>query len=104
MNNVKFFISSYSIILIIWRNFTQEYFYICFIWHLIFKILISFKESILYTVDKQFGLIVTLMIIGLGLTQIQQDSDTFYIGLGWGTIAMASIWLIVKIIKDFRKK
>ena len=54
--------------------------------------------------DKQFGLIVILIILGLGLTQIRQDPDTFYIGLGWGTVIMASIWLVVKIIRDFKKQ
>ena len=55
-------------------------------------------------VDKQFGAAVTLIIIGLGLTQIGQGSDTFYMGLGWGTVSIACIWLVVKIIKDYKKK
>ena len=58
----------------------------------------------LHMVDKQFGAAVTLIIIGLGLTQIEQGSDTFYMGLGWGTVSIACIWLVVKIIKDYKKK
>lgn len=58
----------------------------------------------IHVVDKQFSLIVILMLIGLGLTQIRSESDAFYTGLGLGTVGMASVWLIIKIIHDYRKK
>ena len=52
--------------------------------------------------DKQFAFAVILIIMGFGITQINQD-DPFFGGLGYGTIMMAAIWIVFRIIKDLKK-
>lgn len=52
--------------------------------------------------DKQFALAVILIIMGFGMTQINQD-DPFFVGLGYGTVGMAAIWIVFRIIKDLKK-
>ena len=46
---------------------------------------------------------VMFMLMGFVLTQLQPP-DPFYVGLGLGTITMACIWLVVRIIRDHRKR
>ena len=46
---------------------------------------------------------VLFMLMGFVLTQLQPP-DPFYVGLGIGTIAMACIWLLVRITRDYRKR
>ena len=54
--------------------------------------------------DKQFAFAVILIILGVGLTQINNGDDSFFPGLGVGTIAIAAIWIVKIIIKDLKKK
>ena len=53
--------------------------------------------------DKQFAFAVILIILGFGLTQLEQDSDPFLSGLGVGTIVIASVWIVFRIIKELKK-
>jgi len=55
-------------------------------------------------VDKQFAAAVVLIIFGFALTQIgQSDGDNaFLAGLGIGTIAIASFWIVLRIISDVK--
>ena len=53
---------------------------------------------------KQEAMAVILILFGLGLTQLEGGNDPFYIGAGVGTVAMASLWLVILIVKDFKKK
>ena len=56
-------------------------------------------------VDKQFAAAVVLMIFGFAMTQMGQDesgANTFLIGLGVGTIVIAAVWIVVRIIYDIR--
>jgi len=53
--------------------------------------------------DRQFAFAVILLILGLGLTQIRQDGDPFLAGLGVGTMAMAAIWIVIRIARDLKK-
>lgn len=53
--------------------------------------------------DRQFAFAVVLIILGFGLTQVEQDGDPFLSGLGAGTIAIAAIWIVVRIIKDLKR-
>lgn len=52
--------------------------------------------------DKQFAVAVVLIILGFGITQVDQN-DAFLSGLGFGTVAMAAVWIAFRIIKDIRR-
>ncbi len=53
--------------------------------------------------DKQFAGAVILILVGLGLTQVKQDGDPFLAGIGIGTIAIAAIWVGIRIMKDLKR-
>lgn len=53
--------------------------------------------------DKQYAFAVILIILGLGLSQ-SGDSNPFYSGLGVGIIAMGSLWVAIRLIKEIKKK
>lgn len=43
-----------------------------------------------------------LLLLGVGLTQLQ-PSQPHYIGAGIGIIAVGAAWLIIRIIRDYKK-
>lgn len=54
--------------------------------------------------DKQFAAAVILIIFGFAMTQMgQNDSSSFLTGLGVGTIIIASVWIVRRIISDIKK-
>ena len=57
--------------------------------------------------DKQFAAAVVLIIFGFALTQIGQSNDagtaSFLSGLGIGTVAIASFWIVVRIVRDIKR-
>ncbi len=53
--------------------------------------------------DKQYAFAVIFIILGLGLSQ-SGDSNPFYSGLGVGIIAMGSVWVAIRLIKEIKKK
>ncbi len=53
--------------------------------------------------DKQYAFAVILIILGVGLSQ-SGDSDPFLSGLGIGIVAMGSIWVAIRLIKEIKKK
>lgn len=53
--------------------------------------------------DKQYAFSVILILIGIGLSQYG-GSDPFFVGIGIGTASIASVWLVIRIIKEFKKK
>ena len=55
------------------------------------------------TVDKQYAFAVILIILGLGLNQ-SGSSDPFYSGLGMGIVAMGTLWVAIRLIKEVKKK
>lgn len=54
-------------------------------------------------VDKQFAAAVILILLGLGIMQFDQGDETFFSGMGLGTIVIASVWIAIRIIKEFKK-
>ena len=54
-------------------------------------------------VSKQNMIAVVMILLGVGLTQMK-PAQPFTIGLGVGTIAIASFWIILLIIKELKKK
>ena len=57
----------------------------------------------MHYVDKQYALAVILIILGLGLFQ-SGSSNPFYSGLGIGIIAMGTFWVLIRLIKEIKKK
>jgi len=55
-------------------------------------------------VDKKDIFATIIILAGLGLTQLEGGTSPFYVGLGIGTIIMASVWIIFRIIKEYKKK
>ncbi len=53
--------------------------------------------------DKKDAIAVILILAGLGTTQLGGGPEGFYVGLGWGTIGIASIWLAISIRKELKK-
>lgn len=53
-------------------------------------------------VDKQFAFAVILIILGFGLTQAGGEDEPFLAGLGFGLVVMASVWIAVRIVHDYR--
>ncbi|MBI1663827.1 MAG: hypothetical protein IS860_10165 [Nitrosopumilus sp.] len=53
--------------------------------------------------DKQYAFAVILIILGLGLNQ-SGSSDPFYSGLGMGIVAMGTLWVAIRLIKEVKKK
>lgn len=51
--------------------------------------------------DKQFAMAVILIIIGVGLTQLGEE---VYLGAGVGTVAMASVWIVLLIVRDLKRR
>ncbi len=54
-------------------------------------------------VNRQEMFAAILLLLGVGLTQLQ-PSQPHYIGAGVGTIAVGAAWLIIRIIRDYKKK
>lgn len=54
-------------------------------------------------VSKQNMVAVMLILLGVGLTQLKPQ-EPFTIGLGVGTIAIASMWIVLLIVRDLKKK
>ncbi len=64
-------------------------------------------------VDKQFAAAVILVIFGFALMQMgggEQAQDgagqgmPFLAGLGVGTVAIASFWIILRIVSDIKSR
>ena len=53
--------------------------------------------------DKQYAIAVMTIILGLGVNQAG-SSDSFLNGLGIGIIAMGTIWVAIRLIKELKKK
>jgi hypothetical protein len=54
-------------------------------------------------VSKQNMIAVMLILLGVGMTQFKPD-EPFVVGLGVGTIAIASMWIVFLIMRDLKKK
>ncbi len=53
--------------------------------------------------DKQYDIAVILIILGLGLYQ-SGSTNPFFGCLGIGIIAMGSFWVLIRLIKELKKK
>lgn len=53
--------------------------------------------------DMQFGLAVVVILLGLGLTQIEGGESGFFLGASWGTIGMGCLWVTIRAYKSYKK-
>ena len=53
--------------------------------------------------SKQYMIAVMLILLGVGMTQYKPDVS-FIVGLGMGTIAISSLWIVISIARDLKKK
>ncbi len=54
--------------------------------------------------DMQFGIATVVIILGLGITQIDGGQNEFYAGAGWGTVAMGCLWVAIRVYKSYKKR
>jgi L-asparagine transporter-like permease len=54
-------------------------------------------------VSKQNMIAVILILLGVILTQLKPQQP-FTVGLGVGTIVIASLWIVLLIVRDLKKK
>ncbi len=54
--------------------------------------------------DMQFGIAVVVILLGLGLTQIEGGESGFFVGAAWGTIGMGCLWVALRAYKSFKKR
>ena len=52
--------------------------------------------------DMQFGIAVVVILLGLGLTQM--EGGGFLLGAAWGTIAMGCVWVSIRTYKSYKKR
>ena len=54
--------------------------------------------------DMQFGIATIVIILGLGITQIDGGQNEFFAGAGWGTVVMGCLWVAIRVYKSYKKK
>ncbi len=54
--------------------------------------------------DMQFGIATVVIILGLGLTQIEGGESGFILGAAWGTIVMGCFWVAFRAYKSYKKR
>ena len=54
--------------------------------------------------DMQFGIATVVIILGLGITQINGGQNEFFVGAGWGTVIMGCFWVAVRVYKSYKKR
>lgn len=54
--------------------------------------------------DIQYGIAVIVILLGLGLTQIEVGESGFMLGAAWGTIAMGCLWVAIRAFKSYKKR
>ena len=54
--------------------------------------------------DMQFGIATVVIILGLGVTQIDGGQNEFFAGAGWGTVAMGCLWVAIRMYKSYKKR
>ena len=52
----------------------------------------------------QFGIAVVVILLGLGLTQMEGGESGFLLGAAWGTIGMGCVWVSIRAYKSYKKR
>ncbi len=54
--------------------------------------------------DMQFAIATIVIILGLGITQIDGGQNEFFAGAGWGTVAMGCLWVAIRAYKSYKQR
>lgn len=54
--------------------------------------------------DMQYAFAVIVILLGLGLTQMEGSENEFFLGAAWGTIAIGCFWVAIRAYKSYKKK
>ncbi len=54
--------------------------------------------------DMQFGIATIVIILGLGLITLDGAENEFFVGAGWGTVAMGCFWVAIRVYKSYKKR
>ncbi len=54
--------------------------------------------------DYQYGAAVIVILLGLGLTQIGGEENSFFVGAGFGTLAVGCIWVLIRVRQEYKKR
>ena len=54
--------------------------------------------------DMQYAFAVIVILLGLGLTQMEGSENEFFLGTAWGTIAIGCFWVAIRAYKSYKKK
>ena len=54
--------------------------------------------------DIQFGMAVVVILLGLGLTQLEGGESGFMMGAAWGTLSMGCLWVAIRAFKAYKKR
>jgi hypothetical protein len=54
--------------------------------------------------DMQFAIAVVVILLGLGLTQMEGGESGFLLGAAWGTIGMGCLWVSLRAYKSYKKR
>ncbi len=54
--------------------------------------------------DMQFGIATVIIILGLGLITLEGGENEFFVGAGFGTMAMGCLWVGIRVYKSYKKK
>ena len=54
--------------------------------------------------DYQYAIAVIVILLGLGMTQLEGGQNEFYLGAAWGTIAMGCLWVGFRAYKAYKKR
>ena len=56
------------------------------------------------SLDIQFGAAVIVILLGLGMTQLEGGQNEFILGAAWGTLAIGCIWIGIRVRKEYKKR
>ncbi len=54
--------------------------------------------------DYQYGAAVIVILLGLGLTQMGGEDNSFFVGAGFGTLVVGCIWIFIRVRKEYKKR
>ena len=67
----------------------------------------SYSSQNNFFMDMQFGIVTVIILLGLGLTQInvgEIQQNEFFAGVGWGTLTMGCLWVTIRVYKSYTRK
>ena len=53
--------------------------------------------------DLQYGGAVVVILLGLGIAASGGENE-FYVGAGWGTLAIGCTWVFIRMYQAYKKR